>query len=253
VIVYPDSVTEPRQRVLDRIPHLDPRNREFAVRDYQRAAGEPRTADKGVRSYKWRCDVHLDQGRQGACVGHGFAHDAAARPVVRSVSEAEAMDLYHLAQSWDPWSSQPHDGTTVLAGAKAYVTRGFATGYRWAFGLADTLQTMAWNGPVVFGVDWLDGMFDVDDHGFIHAVGPVAGGHCVLGKAVSLTWHDEATTADKHSPRWLDALDLELSYVTLNQSWGADYGDHGDVKLTLSDLDILLHRQGEVCVPVGRK
>lgn len=237
----------PTGAVLDRVPHLDPKSRGYAVRDYKA------TGTKTPRSYSWSCAPHFDQGREGACVGHGFAHDLAARPVVREATSPLAFEIYHEAQRIDPWPGEDYDGTSVLAGAKVYVSRGFATGYRWGFGLEDMILTLGYNGPVVFGVDVLTQMFYPDEMGFTEVAGQLEGGHCVLGKAIKLQWKTGTTTEQKTNPGWLDHLNLNTSYVTWHQSWGEDFGLGGDVKVRLSGMAELLSRQGEVCVPVGRR
>lgn len=233
--------------MLDRIPHLDPRNRGFSIVKLRDLAVKP------PRSFSWSCQVHLDQGNEGECVPHGFAHEALARPVVRNIAHVQVHEWYRLMQARDPWRDEPHEGTTVLAGAQVYVEAGRATGYHWAFGLAETILTLGYAGPVVFGLDWTTGMFYPNEAGVIRATGQVEGGHCLLGKGVKLYWLPGTTTDDRRGPDWLSHLDLDSSYVLLHQSWGEDYGLGGDVRLPLSDLDYLLGRQGEVCVPTGRR
>lgn len=233
--------------LFDRIPYQDDRSRAFGIREYGA------TAQRVPRSFRWACKTWLDQGQEGACVGHGFAHDAAARPVVHPVTSADAFGLYRLAQSTDPWRSQPHEGTTVLDGARAYVALGFATGYRWCFGLADFILSLGYNGPVVLGLDWTEGQLQTDELGFIHVHGETVGGHCILAIALELVWKPGTTSAMKRQPDWLEHLDLELSFATLRNSWGPQWGDAGDCRISLLDLQTLLKRRGEACVPVGRK
>jgi hypothetical protein len=105
--------------------------------------------------------VHLDQGQEGACVGFGWAHEAAARPVVRPATEADAEAIYRRAQQLDGFPDD-QDGSSVLAGAKATRERGWLGTYRWAFSLNDVLATVGWLGPVVIGVNWYTGMMQAD-------------------------------------------------------------------------------------------
>jgi hypothetical protein len=110
--------------------------------------------------------------------------------------------------------------------------RGLMGSYHWIFGDMDELiQTLGYFGPVVLGTNWYDGMMDIDDDGFIHKTGLVAGGHAILIKGVSL-------------PR---------EAVRLHQSWGESWGDNGDCWLSFSDLEALLAEDGELCVPAHRK
>ena len=62
--------------ILDRIARFDERSREWGIRKLQ--PGEP-------RSYTWDCDTNLNQGNEGACVGFGWAQEAAARPVLSTL------------------------------------------------------------------------------------------------------------------------------------------------------------------------
>lgn len=241
------SVTEAAQRVLDRIPHLDPRSLGFPIRTVGTAFQKP------PRSYSYACAVHLDQGREGECVPHGYAHEAMARPVVRNVEHALVHEWYRMMQAVDPWRDQPHDGTSVLAGAKVYVQQGRATGYRWAFGIGDLIPTLAYNGPVIAGTDWMTGMFQPTADNFLHVTGRIEAGHCYLIKGQRLVWLAGTTPQDKAEPDWLTHLDLQRSYVIIHNSWGEDWGRGGDAYLSMADLRILLANQGELCVPVGRR
>ena len=64
---------------LDRIKFFDDRSRGFPIRAL--------VGPKELRSYTWRCDIFLDQGNEGACVGFGVSYELAARP-----SEVPDMD-----------------------------------------------------------------------------------------------------------------------------------------------------------------
>lgn len=209
-------------RVLDRLVEFDDRSRQFPIRSM--------IGSKPLRSYTWACAPHLDQGREGACVGFGWTHEAAARPVVRDVSESDAFALYRRARELDEWPGENYQGTSVIAGAKAMGERKWLQEYRWAFSLEDVLRTVGYFGPVVIGVNWHAGMFEPDVSGVIHATGPVEGGHCTLVKGVSTSRRQ----------------------VRIHQSWGADYGLSGDVLLSWDDLGKLLQDDGEACVPLRR-
>ena len=216
------------------------------------------------RSWSWRCYSHLDQGQEGACVEYAWVHEMLSSPVAveRRIGEAIVAlhAIYWPAQRNDPWpggsypGAQPrYEGTSVLAGAKRARALGYIDGYRWAFGIQQTIMAIAWEGPVVFGLVWREQMFTPDANGWIRAAGADVGGHSLLGKAVRLVWLKGTTTAQKRSPQWYGHLDLDRSYVTLHQSWGEDHGLGGDVRISVRDLAELLTHDGEVCVPVGRR
>lgn len=248
--------TTTEDRRLDRLVLFDEKSRNFPV---LATIGE-----KPPRSHSWRCDVHLDQGREGACAEFAATHDLLAVPVPVDVALCREIvrlhAIYWPAQRDDPWpggsypgAAPQYDGTAVLAVLKRLQALGFVEGYRWAFGLRDVILALGYTGPVIFGLNWLREMFSPDERGWIRAQGPVEGGHCVLGKAVRLVWLKGATTAQKRSPGWLEHLDLDASFVTLHQSWGEDHGDGGDVYISLRDLDLLLQQDGEAAVVVGRR
>jgi hypothetical protein len=154
-----------------------------------------------------------------------------ARPVVISgVTEAEALKIYHLAQQLDDTPGTNYEGTSVLAGAKAVTQLGFLAEYRWGFNLDDMILTIGYHGPVVLGLNWRSGMMDTDPQGLIHATGPVEGGHCVLADSVSVT----------------------KRLISGPNSWGPLWGHDGRWSISFDDMDLLLHDQGEQCVPVRR-
>lgn len=209
--------------LLDRRVEFDPKSRSFPIRTLIQA--------KQPRSYTWSCTAHLDQGQEGACVGHAFAHDIAARPKVRPADSVLAFRLYRYAQQLDEWEGGSYSGTSVLAGAKAVQRLGYVREYRWAFSLDETLLAIGYTGPVVLGLNWYGGMWNPDDKGFIHVTGSLSGGHAILAHGVS----------------------LKSESVLLRNSWGQSWGVNGGCRISFTDLDRLLHEDGEACVPVGRR
>lgn len=219
-------------RVLDRVPsppHVGLRT--FNIAD--------QVAGLTPRSYTWGCNVHLDQGRAGYCVGFGWSGEAAAKPVVvPGVTNARAIALFKLARS--KYDDRPldgddtNDGTYVLAGAKAAQELGQLGEYRWATNLQDGLTALSRKGPVVLGIPWMTGMMRTDSAGFIHATGGDEGGHCILARGY-------------HLPK---------RRVLLHQSWGTDWGGTpygpGTCFISEDDLGDLIGRQGEMCVPTVR-
>ncbi len=209
-------------RRLDRLPHRDARNADYPIRTL--------VDGKAPRSYTWSCTAYLDQGSEGACVGHAWAHEVAARPAVRPVDSTLAFGIYRRAQQLDPWPGEDYSGTSVLAGAKATVERGFIREYRWAFSWDDFVLALGYAGPVVLGINWYTGMFDTDDRGFIAPTGRVAGGHAILATGVS----------------------VRNQTVRLHNSWGREWGVRGDALIAWPDLERLLNEDGEACVPMVR-
>lgn len=222
-------------RRLDRLISFDPASRTFPIRGLLEAAEV-----KSFRSYTWSVPISLNQGNQGACVGFGWSHELAARPVpVPLISDAFAREtIYWEAQKLDDWpgGSYPdampqYEGTAVLAGAKVVQSLGYMREYRWAFGLDDVRLALGYAGPVVLGLNWYKDMFAPQGDGRITPTGDLAGGHCLLAYSVS----------------------ERLKLVKLWNSWGHDWWQGGSwCYLTFDDLDKLLHQQGEACVPIGR-
>jgi hypothetical protein len=215
-----------RDRRLDRIPQFDNRSRQFPIRAL--------IGDVPLKPKRWTCLPRLDQGREGSCVGHGWAHELAADPVrVRDVTHGTALAIYHRAQQLDEWPGEQYEGTSVLAGAKAVQEQGHMAEYRWAFGVDDVLAALSAHGPVVIGVDWHEGQMRTDARGYITPTGPVMGGHCTLLRGLI-----------RERGGWV---------CVGRNSWGRDWGIGGDFKLAAEDLGVLLANAGEACVPVARQ
>lgn len=205
---------------LDRLVKFDERSRNFPIRTI--LGGKP-------RSYTWRCPVWLDQGREGACTGFSVAHEIAARPSVSAVDASLAQRLYRRAQQIDEWPGEAYEGSSVLAAMKAATEEGYFSQYRWAFGIDDLIMAVG-SGPAVLGINWYEGMFDVDSSGWIHVDGEVAGGHAILCHGVS----------------------LKGRCFKLHNSWGRSWGVDGECKISFEDTERLLNEQGEACVPISR-
>jgi hypothetical protein len=234
-------------RVLDRVPTpYNPRMEAFRIRQIIAPTARPRT-------YTWGIDVTLDQGQEGACVGFGWTHEAAARPDVWVVTNDTAFNTYHEAQAFDRAAGNNYaSGATVDSGAKAARQNGWLKEYRWAAGPADVVLAIATKGPGVFGLDWWTGMFDVDAQGFVHVTGKVEGGHCILGRGVKIVWGPGTTAAQKTDPDWWNHVDQFQSYVLLHNSWGPTWGRNGDARLAFAEMARLLSDGGEFAVPVVR-
>lgn len=225
---------------LDRLVSFDERNRNFPIRALLEAASIAEGKHATFRSYTWSVPISLDQGSEGACVGFGWSHELAARPVkVPLITNDLARQIYWEAQETDEWAggSYPgavpiYEGTSVLAGAKVVKTRGYISEYRWAFGLNDLRLTLGYAGPAVLGLNWREGMMRPEGDGRIVPSGSIIGGHCILAYAVS----------------------ERLRTVRLWNSWGADWWAGGSsCYVTFDDLATLLADEGEACVPLGRK
>lgn len=242
---------------LDRLVEFDEESRRFGVM---------RTIEYDYpRPYRHRCSHYLDQGQEGACVEFAWVHEFLAAPALVPLPVGQEITRQHAiywpAQRDDYWpggsypgASPFYEGTSVLAGAKRAKALGFIESYFWAFGIQQVILAIGRKGPSVLGLDWLEGMFRPDADGWIRATGAVAGGHAILAKGIRLFWLPGTTAAQKRSSGWFAHLDLDRSYVILHNSWGPTWGPlGGDCKISVRDLDLLLQRNGECCVPLGRK
>lgn len=175
----------------------------------------------------------LNQGDEGACVGFAWSHELAAAPVeVRPIDDAYAFRLYALAQAADRamGNSWP-EGASVLAGAKACAAEGLISEYRWAFSVAEVVDTILGHGPVILGIPWLSGMYDTGPGGLVQVTGSEVGGHAIMamGYLPDYQGHGEV--------------------IAWQNSWGPGYGLRGIGYIRLPDLAALLAQQGEACVP----
>jgi hypothetical protein len=214
---------------LDRIPHFDPRSRNFGVRELL-----PRRVERRQRLWALPAGYPLNQGDLGACIGHGYCGELAADPVViPGADQAFAFRLYELARTEDRKMGNYWDeGASMLAGAKAAKNGGWISAYRWAFGIDDLVDTLAEIGPVVLGISWRENMFDTTLDGLVDIGGSVAGGHCILANGY---WPDHP----KHG-----------EVVVLTNSWGRSWGLNGVGFIRVPDLAALLEDQGEAAIVV---
>jgi hypothetical protein len=130
----------------------------------------------------------------------------------------------------DEWPGVDYEGTSVLAGAKVMQGLGYFDAYRWCFTLNDVIMALAYEGPVVMGTDWYEGMYDPDSKGFLNVEGEVVGGHAWIISSFSV--------ANKTVGMW--------------NSWGEGWGNRGRAKLSWDGLEKLLLNNGEGCVAIGR-
>jgi len=217
------TVTDPR---LDRLVQFDERSKNFPI---MKLIPE---AKRKFRSYTWRCNTCLNQGPYGSCVGHGIAHELAARPseVPGMTTKYAKEEIYWKAQMEDPWpggdypnASPKYEGTSVLAGVKVAQRLGWFDSYYWAFSLEELIYGVGHRGPAVLGTYWFDGMMQPDEKGLIHPEGGKAGGHCYLVKGV----------------------DINRELLRILNSWGKPWGIDGECYITFDDMRYLLELQGE--------
>jgi hypothetical protein len=182
----------------------------------------------------------LDQGEEGACTAFGSEHEKAVGPIhISNVSNQSALSLYREIQAMDRSMGYNFpNGATTLAAMKTLKARGDITGYRWAFGIDDVVDTICTFGPVCLGIEWRHNMYQTKPDGLVVSSGPVVGGHFITAVA-----YDVHPT---HGPvvGWLN-------------SWGKTYGV-ADTRLNapggigwvqVDTLNAILAADGEAVVP----
>lgn len=242
-----------RDRTFDWKPRHDPLSRDYPVRTL--------IADALVRvpptRRVWTPGPILDQGREGACVGHAWVNEATATPVAVDLSRAYlpgqqsdaygsawphdpqqlAFAVYHQAQRVDAWEGEQYSGTSVLAGAKVMRSLGLLHEFRWCFSAREVADTILTYGPVVLGIPWYESLYE--------PVGGevVVGGQMVGGHAILACGFDSMKEVNGRPPREM---------VQVFNSWGPSWGEDGTAWISLDDLAYLLEQQGEAAVPVKR-
>jgi hypothetical protein len=208
----------------------DPRDGMFMV-PRRRVARPPRT-------HYWPFfSQPLDQGNTGTCVEHGWRSWAIAAPIVstRRVSAFPQYSLYREMITIDEWDDNDVDpdlefGTSVRAGAKVFRDHGFLDVFRWSPNVETTVDLLAYETPIVIGVPWYTGMFEVDKNGFIDFGGRVEGGHCVC----LIGWSQSRGAA-----RGIN-------------SWGS-WGQNGRFWILGEDLERWHREDGEFCIAQERR
>lgn len=171
-----------------------------------------------------------DQGDSPKCVGYSLAHWLENSPMThKSVPPVvQPSIIYNQAQIIDEWPGEGYEGTSVRAGAKVLQGMGFIQEYRWGFDLATMIDAVLSKGPVVVGTNWYMDMFYPDKDGQIHLGGGVVGGHAWL----------------------VNGVNIKTKLFRLKNSWGKSWGLKGRAFISFSDMEQLIHEDGEVMIGV---
>lgn len=241
--------TEPRDPRLGRVVHFDQRSLDFPV------TADPRLSAE-LKSCTWRLARRFNQLQTPRCVGYSRAHDLAAEPKqIGNITEATADQLYDIAQDNDEWPGKDYEGSSVLGGAKAALALGYVGEYRWAGvdpntkAIDDVLQALSSIGGGVHGIPWKDSMFDPRPDGTLDCTGEIAGGHAIYSRSILLPRNGKISGARTIGrKRMAFSFAASEPYIGLTQTWGADWGILGEAFISASDMEDLLHLDGESCI-----
>jgi len=175
-------------------------------------------------TYGW----HGDQGKEGSCVGFGWAHWLHSQPIRQYV---DPIGIYKLAQHLDEWEGTDYDGTSVRAGAKVLSYLGAIQEYRWTWDAKVIANHVLMRGPVVIGVKWYNDMNRPNSKGLMSIGGKLLGGHCVM----------------------IMGYNGSKKIFKIKNSYGTAWGNRGYAYISLDDLQSLLHDGGEACVGIESK
>lgn len=234
-----EPVVESNGRVFDRFPSRDQRRGNFLAEEIvPTVAPFPKT---------WATTLTTDQGREGACVGHGQTTDLLASPMpdrtaTFEVANAFAYRHYKRAQELDPWAGNAYEGTSVDAGFKATRDLGAIESWRWMYNTEQIRDAVLQVGPVVIGINWYSEMYHTRPSGLVTVGGSVVGGHCL-------------TIVGYHPGMRIRGEDWNARYEVFKwkNSWGTDYGVSGFGYILASDLQALMSEDGDAAVALGRK
>lgn len=191
----------------------------------------PRGVDRREVHWQLTGDYPLNQGEEGACVGHGVAAELSALPIAIPTGQEFAFRLYELARAEDRKMGYNFpEGATVLGGLRAAKELGLIQGYRWAQSFEEIRDAVLSHGSVVMGTWWYTGMDSWDAHGLVQAVGHRRGGHAwtIVGYLPSHPIHGEV-------------------FEAIN-SWGPGWGKRGLFYITPDDLRRLFEDDGEAAI-----
>lgn len=231
---------EYRNRTFDRFPSRDERRSLWPFPDEI-----PKVTNPWIKS--WESKWTSDQGREGACVGHGLTTDAVASPYpgYHTLTTEQVNTFAHLMYKWfqtmDPWSGEDYEGTSVDAGFKGMRQLGWIKEWRWLETVDRIRDAVLQVGPVVLGVDWTENMYETRPSGLVEIGGTKVGGHCI-------------TIIGYHPGMRIAGEDWNARYEVFKwkNSWGTGYGKNGVGYITRNDLATLMAAGGEAAIAMGR-
>lgn len=230
---------------LGRRKAIDALDRNYAAAAHILGVRGSSFADLSVRKRRHKRAAVLNQRSTSACVLWTMGLKILSGPVMQPlpgvgyapvgrypiVDEEQLFQWllarYTDAQGQDEWpGAEPeYYGTSGRAGAKVFRDLGYFDAFYWLNTVEEIARYLILHDPVPLGLDWTEGMDEVDAKGFIHPTGNWRGGHEILAGGVN----------------------TDEEYIELWQSWGtrASGAPYESAKLSFADLDYLLRAGGD--------
>lgn len=147
-------------------------------RDYKLAAYEKHLKLEGSRAWPFLSEP-LDQGSTPHCVGFGGADFGINLPIQDAYTNDDGHAFYYKCKVVD---GEPgaENGSYVRSIAKVLQAEGRITNYAFAANTDEITTWLLTQGPLIVGIQWMNGMFNPDAKNIIHPTGGIAGGHCVV-------------------------------------------------------------------------
>lgn len=178
------------------------------------------------KSKHWSTGWVLDQGAEPHCVGFAWAGWLMSSPIRQN--PINPSGIYTFAQLLDEWEGTDYDGTSVRAGAKVLQAAGQISSYQWTWELQPAVNHILEVGPLVIGINWYEKMSNPTREGYITPSGRLQGGHAIL----------------------CYGADTRKARISLQNSWGPNWGSDGKCYLSFEDFEQLLSEDGECCTAI---
>ncbi len=198
-----------------------PDSRDYRLRDYMPATWPDFAHDMAFYS----TGPILNQGSTPHCVGFSAAHWLNSEPVINDCDDEDGHELYYLCKVLD---GEPgaENGSWVRSAAKVLKNRGRIDTYAFSDSVLEARRFILTASPVVFGIDWYEGMFYPDADAVIRPTGELCGGHAIL------------------------AYGADPDYCHFVNSWSDKWGDRGRCSMKWADLEAVFANGGEAMAAV---
>ena len=217
---------------LGRVPYFDRRSYQYRLNDNLSPKG-------GIfRGKCWEIERRLDQGNSSASTAFAVTHGLMTAPRrVKELDDVFAFKLYEEARRFDPWSSDPSEGTSLLATLQALKRTGYVGEYRWAFTVNEAILALTRLGPLMVASDWTQSMMEPEANGLLR-VDPdsgVIGGHSFLINAIVLDYSRKFRLIGGGG-----VIKNNVPLLRMQNSFGSSWGHDGQAYIWADDLESLL-------------